>query len=303
MKKNNILVPLTVPSGSHKTYIDNFIAATHGSGRLFLMAGDQKIEHLNADFYGNGASSDSANPEHLFKIASNARIGVFATQLGLIARYGASYKKPNYVVKLNSKTNLIPTKQADPKSLQLHSVEDVIAFKDASKLNIVGVGYTVYLGSEHEALMLNQAAQAIFHAHQHGLLAVVWMYPRGKAVPNERDADLIAGAAGVGACLGADFVKVNPPEAKSGIESAELLTQATKAAGRSNVICSGGKAKDAHEFLADLHAQIHIGGAQGCATGRNIHHKSFEEAINFCEAIATIVIDNKDVKDAKKCLK
>ena len=45
------------------------------------------------------------------------------------------------------------------------------------------------------------------------LSLVLWIYPRGKAVPDEKDPDLIAGAAGVALCLGADFVKVNPPKA------------------------------------------------------------------------------------------
>jgi DhnA family fructose-bisphosphate aldolase class Ia len=37
------------------------------------------------------------------RIASRAQIGVFATQLGLIARYGMDYPEVLYLVKLNSK--------------------------------------------------------------------------------------------------------------------------------------------------------------------------------------------------------
>lgn len=44
-----------------------------------LMAGEQKVEHLKEDFYGSGIALEDANPEHLFRIASQARIGVFAT--------------------------------------------------------------------------------------------------------------------------------------------------------------------------------------------------------------------------------
>jgi fructose-bisphosphate aldolase/6-deoxy-5-ketofructose 1-phosphate synthase len=74
---------------------------TKGSGRLMLFAGDQKVEHLNNDFYGEGIHPDDADPEHLFRIAAEAKIGVFATQLGLIARYGMDYPHVPYLVKLN----------------------------------------------------------------------------------------------------------------------------------------------------------------------------------------------------------
>ena len=39
---------------------------------------------------------------------------------------------------------------------------------------------------------------------------------------DEKDAALIAGAAGTALCLGADFVKVNPPSATDEATSAEL---------------------------------------------------------------------------------
>jgi len=42
------------------------MAITRGSGRLMLFVGDQKVEHLNADFYGEGISPDDSDPEHLF---------------------------------------------------------------------------------------------------------------------------------------------------------------------------------------------------------------------------------------------
>ena len=48
---------------------------------LCFFAGDQKVEHMNDDFYGDGIAPDDANPEHMFEIASRASIGVFATQL------------------------------------------------------------------------------------------------------------------------------------------------------------------------------------------------------------------------------
>ena len=47
----------------------------------------------------------------------------------------------------------------------------------------------------------------------------------------------------------ADFVKVNPPDAKNILQSAQFLKQATLAAGKTKIICSGGAKEDENKFL------------------------------------------------------
>ena len=299
INKEDVIVPLDVPKAMRETYAKNYMEITKGTGRLMLFAGDQKVEHLNDDFYGEGVPEDDADPEHLFRIASQAKIGVFATQLGLIARYGMDYRDVPYLVKVNSKTSLVETSQADPFSNLWYDIDQVVEFKENSGLNILGVGYTIYLGSEFEAEMLVQAAQIIYDAHQHGMMSVLWIYPRGTAVKDEKDPHLIAGATGVGACLGTDFVKVNYPK-KEGAKSAEIFKEAVKAAGRSKVVCAGGTSDEAEAFLKKLHDQIHISGAQGNATGRNIHQKSLDEAVRMCNAVYAITVEDASVEEALK---
>ncbi len=290
-------IPLDVPKGMRKTYLENYSTITGNSGRLMLFAGDQKVEHLNDDFYGKGIHPDDSNPEHLFRIASQGKIGVFATQLGLIARYGMDYPDVPYLVKLNSKTNLVKTSQADPFSQQWLEVKQVVDFRDSSGLKIPAVGYTLYPGSEHEAEMFHQAAQVIYNAHQYGLVTILWMYPRGKAVREEKDPHLIAGATGVAACLGADFAKVNYPK-KEGLESSEIFREAILSAGRTRVVCAGGASDDAAAFLQRLYDQIHVSGAAGNATGRNIHQRSLEEAIRMCNAIYAVTVEGASPEEA-----
>ena len=208
-------VPADVPATAQETYERNMQTVTKGTGRLMLFAGDQKVEHLNDDFYGtledgNSIAEDDADPEHLFRIARDGVIGCFAAQFGLIARYGRDYAAVPYVVKLNSKSHLVKTSQRDPRSLAWVSVDDALTLRQAG-LDVVGVGYTVYLGSHYEPEQLREAAQACLQAHRHGLLATLWIYPRGAAVPEEQHPHIIAGATGLGAVLGADFVKVNYP--------------------------------------------------------------------------------------------
>lgn len=305
LSEADVLVPADVPAEYRATYLRNYLDATKYTGRLFLYAGDQKIEHLNDDFYGQFNEGiiplDDADPEHLFRIAKHAKqyIGFFATQYGLLARYGQSYSEVPYLVKMNSKSHLVSTKQQDPTSTQLVSFEDVLKLKKNSGLNIVGIGYTIYVGSTFENEMLAEAGRLVASAHQHGMLVVLWMYPRGAAVPDEKDPHLIAGAAGVACCLGADFAKVNYPK-KENAASEEIFKEAILAAGRTGVITSGGSSTDVKKFLERLHKQIHVSGAVGNATGRNIHQKALPDALRMCAAVAAITYGDKDVEFAMK---
>ncbi len=279
--------PLSVPKKQEENYRKNLKQATHNTGNLFLFAGDQKIEHLNDDF---SEKFKNADPEHLFKIASQSEIGVFAAHLGLISRYGRKYKNIPYLVKLDGKSNIVKSK--DPLSRALWSVNDVINFKKTSKLKILGLGYTIYLGSEYEDEMLKEAAQIVLEAHKNGLIAVLWIYPRGKNVKNEKSIDLLAGAAGLALCLGADFVKLNYPLG-SEKKDLEKFKKVVLAAGNTGVICSGGSKMDEKKLLKLSEGQMKIAGTKGFAIGRNIHQNSLKSAIKLSNNLYDIIKKKK----------
>lgn len=295
--RDQVKVPADVLADVRETYVDNYMKATRGTGRLMLFACDQKVEHLNKDFYGEGIDIADAEPQHLFEIGRQGVCGVLAGQRGLIAQYAADYPEINYLVKMNSKTNIVGGSQDDPYSPQLYDLDAVLAMREAG-VNIVGIGYTIYLGSEYESTMMAEAGELIAQAHANGLLVVLWIYPRGKAVKAEKDPALIAGAAGVALCLGADFVKVNPPKPEDGSSPAEALKVATMASGRTGLVCAGGSTVDAETFLTQLYDQIHTGGAVGNATGRNIHQRSLDEAVRLTKAISAITLADYSVEDA-----
>jgi fructose-bisphosphate aldolase/6-deoxy-5-ketofructose 1-phosphate synthase len=295
---HTVSIPADVPRIMHQEFSTNYSVLTQNTGRLLLFVGDQKIEHLNENFYGPSICPDANKPSHLFEIAQHGRIGAFAAHLGLIARFGHQYPHVNYVIKLNGKTNIIPKEAKDPSSHMLWSVDDVIHFKKNSGLQIRGVGYTVYLGSEYESQMLHEAAQIVYQAHTQGLVTILWMYPRGKHVADERDGKLIAGAAGIAAALGADFAKINPPRAHTVQQEAELLRVAVEAAGNTKLICSGGSRVPEKEFLERSYYQLHEGGIAGNAIGRNIYQHSLTEAITFTQALSALIFDGKSVTEA-----
>lgn len=295
-----VLVPASVPEEKRKEYIKNWNIATRKTGKLMMFACDQKVEHLNDDFVGPGIPAEVADPKHYFDIGCKAEIGVLAAQVGLVSRYSDLCKNIPIIIKANSKTNLIKREDRDPFSNRWLSMEDIIKFKKKSGLNIVGVGYTVYIGSEFESESFGQAARVINKAHQEGLLAVIWIYARGRAVKNEQDIHLLAGGAGVAVCLDADFVKISYPYDHPTIDTAKRFREVTRAAGRSNVICIGGKKMSEKKFLEQIHNQINISGTKGVAIGRNIYQRPLKEAIRMANAISAVALYDYSAEEAYK---
>ncbi len=291
-----IKAPLTVPSGKKSEYAKNYSLATNGTGRLLLIAGDQKVEHLNVDFFGPGITAEDNSPEHLFQIAAHSRGGLLAAHLGLIARYGQDYRQVPYLVKLNGKTNIGPNEDKDS-SKPWWKVEEIARFKKESGLKIVGIGYTLYLGGKYEAQMLARAAKAINQAQQNGLISVIWVYPRGKNI-KEDDIHTIAGGAGVAACLGADFVKVKYPYTAKGKQVPKRFQEVTKAAGRTKVICVGGGKRTIKDILEETEKQMRIGGSAGMAIGRNLHQRPLIEADRLTAALGAIIWKGASAQEA-----
>jgi len=87
------------------------------------------------------------------------------------------------------------------------------------------------------------------------------------------------------------------------VDSATAFRDAILAAGRTKVLCACGSTLDAHIFLKILYDQIHISGAAGNATGRNIHQKSLEDAVRMCNAIYEIAVEDGTVEDAPEIYK
>jgi len=294
-----IKIPLSVPNEKRSEYKKNYQQLTNFSGHLLLVAGDQKVEHLNDDFFGSHIDPSDNSPEHLFKVATAIPGAAFATHLGLIERYGDQYRSLPYIVKLNGKTNLGVNEEKDSSKLWW-KIEDIIKFKKQSGLKIVGIGYTIYLGGKYEAKMLAKAAQAIFKAQQAGLTTVIWVYPRGLKI-NEENIHIIAGGAGVVAALGADFVKVKYPyNLKNKQETAKKFVEVTTAAGKTKVVCVGSEKMATKEILNYCAAQIKTAQTSGLAIGRNLHQRSLAEASQLGAALGAIIFKKTNAAEAWK---
>lgn len=296
--KNNLFIPCDVPQENQATYITNYESITKKTGKLLLFAGDQKIEHLHDDFYGPGIAPEDNDPMHLFTIADSTAVGAFATHLGLINQFGKQFRNINYIVKLNGKTNLVPTTQDDPCSLQLWSLQQVIDLQKNTGLHIAGVGYTIYLGSTYESTMLKEAANIVYQAHQHGLLAILWVYCRGRTIKQPTAGRLIAGSTGLASSLGADFVKVPMPSDNA----FDWLRLATETAGKTKVIISCGSRKNEHALVQEVHEQLHQSNTAGIAIGRNLHQRSLPQAQALTNALGELIYKNATTEQAYRFL-
>jgi len=220
------------------------------NGKVMLLAYDQGFEHGPVDF-----DDRSVDPNYIMKIAQNGNFTGVVFQEGVAARYYKKESNVPLIVKLNGKTSF---QGEEPLSLQLCTV------KKAAEMGAIGVGYTIYVGSEYEEQMLVEFARLEDEAHDRGMIVIAWMYPRGKKVAGrEADRDVVAYGARLGLELDADYVKV-PYTGDS-----ESFNWVVRAAGRTGVLAQGGKKTD-WENLEEEISGVMKAGAKGIAIGRNI---------------------------------
>jgi fructose-bisphosphate aldolase/6-deoxy-5-ketofructose 1-phosphate synthase len=281
-----MIIPANVPQNKKEFYIKNKSILDH-ENNPFLFAVDHKIEHLHADFHGTAIAESASNTKNIFEIAQKGGADCLLTHLGLINQWGSEYPDLNYIIKMNGKTNLISTKNREPLSRALWTVEQVAQFQEHSNLKICGVAYTIYLGSEYENEMMKEAAQIIFEAHQKGFIALIFSYPRGKYVDKAQNhPDLVAGAAGVAASLGADFVKLAIPYQNKQVNN-KAIKVAVEAAGRTHILFAGGTTDDQSMFLETIQKTGKKFPTVGFAIGRNIFQLPVNQAIEFSQKIKT----------------
>ncbi|MDG6920460.1 MAG: aldolase [Nitrososphaerota archaeon] len=218
-------------------------------GKSMLLAYDQGLEH--------GPSSDfnekNVDPAYIMEIAAKGGFNGVVFQKGVAERFYDG--KVPLIVKLNGKSSL---PKGEPVSRQVCSVEY------AESLGAKGVGYTIYLGSEHEPQMFREFGRIQEEAHSRGMPAIAWIYPRGAAVQNDTSRETVAYAARAGLELGADAVKIK----YTGDPGS--FSWAVKAAAGVKVFMSGGpKAPTDGDFLRQVEGVMQAGGT-GLAVGRNV---------------------------------
>jgi class I fructose-bisphosphate aldolase len=252
----------------------------HNKKALFL-AYDQGFEHGPVDL-----DLKNVDPEYIFDIALEGDYTGIIVQAGIAEKYyTAHYKDVPLIIKLNGKTSFY---KDVPLSLQNCSVARAV------KLGAAAVGYTIYLGSQEEQKMFQEFGKIVEEAHNFGIPAIAWMYPRGPSIQDDTNNNLLAYAARIGHELGADIIKIKFHG------DAEAFKWVVKSAGMSKIVVAGGSKISQIEFLKEVEAVMKTG-AIGMAVGRNIwqHEKPF----SLTRAVKQIIFHGKSFNDVVKSLK
>ncbi|MBI1863597.1 aldolase [Candidatus Woesebacteria bacterium] len=239
------------------------------NGRGMILAYDHGFEHGPVDF-----DEKSVDPGWVMEIADNGNFTAVACQKGIASYYyDPSRHRVPLILKLNGKTSF--HKEEEPISLQNCDVDEAIS------LGAIGVGYTIYVGSEHEQTMIQEFSKVEREAHEKGLVVVGWMYPRGKHVPNDIDHDVLAYSARLALELNCDAVKI---KYTGDVESFKWVV---KSAGKAKVFVVGGPRTEMALQLVDTAQQIIEAGAVGFAIGRNMWQA--KDPLEASKQIADIV--------------
>lgn len=265
-----------------------------GTGKLVILPVDQGYEHGPArSFAKNPAAYD---PHYLYQLAIDAGLSGYAAPLGPLEQGADTFAgQVPTILKLNSAN-----------SLHAGVGDQAVtgSVKDALRLGCVGVGFTIYPGSEANYGMMEEFRALSAEAKANGLVSVLWSYPRGGNVTKDGETalDIVAYAAHMAALLGATIIKVKPPKAgvdlkaaQAAYENVPMDTLRDRIAhvmqccfnGKRLVVFSGGEAKSTDGLLGEI-KEIRDGGGSGSIVGRNSFQRPRAEALDLLGKIIAI---------------
>jgi class I fructose-bisphosphate aldolase len=268
-----------------------------GTGKLVILPVDQGFEHGPArSFAANPAGYD---PYYHAQLAVDAGCNGYAAPLGFLEAIADEYAgELPLILKANSHDSL--SGEQDPIPAQTGSVYDAL------RLGCVGIGFTIYPGSANWREMYEQLRDLAEEAKAHGLIVVVWSYPRGTSLSKEGQTamDVCAYAAQIACQMGAHLVKVKLPSDHLEQDAARKVYEKEKVAikktsdrvkhvvescfnGRRMVIFSGGSKASEKAFFNDIRA-IRAGGGSGSIIGRNSFQRPKRSALKFLSTVMGI---------------
>src|SRR4029079_17549259 len=189
-----------------------------GSGRLAktgyvsILPVDQGIEHsAGASFAPNPMYFD---PDNIVQLAVEGGCNAVASTLGVLGAVARKYAhKIPFLLKFNHNEFL-----SYPNSFDQIRFANI---KQAFEMGAVGVGATIYFGSEESKRQLQEVTQMFHQAHELGMFTVLWCYLRNSAFKTKETdyhvaADLTGQSNHLGVTIEADIIKQKLPETNGG---------------------------------------------------------------------------------------
>src|ERR1700722_1671628 len=283
-----------------------------GTGYVSILPVDQGIEHsAAASFSKNPAYFD---PLNILELALAGECNAVATTLGTLGLASRKYvHRIPFICKLNHNA-----------FLHVPNTYDQIMFGSVSQafdLGAVGVGATIYFGSDDMDRELQQVSEAFAEAHQLGMFTVLWCYLRNSAftkdgVNYEVSADLTGQANHLGVTIEADIIKQKQPENNGGYTAVgfgrtdplvydELTTDnpidltrwqvVNCYAGRIGLINSGGESKGDSDLAQAVRTAVinKRAGGMGLIVGRKAFQRPLREGAALIHSIQDVYLNQE----------
>lgn len=281
-----------------------------GTGYISILPVDQGIEHSGAaSFAKNPAYFD---PKNLVELAIAGGCNAIATTVGVLGMTSRRYAhKIPFIAKLNHNQLLSYPNQYD--QIMFGSP------REAFNLGAVGVGATIYFGSEESNRQIIEVSEAFQEAHQLGMFTVLWCYLRNNAfkvdgVDYHVSADLTGQANHIGATIEADIVKQKMPENNGGFTAVgfgktdplvydQLTTDnpidltrwqlVNCYLGRVPLINSGGESKGDSDLAQAVRTAVinKRAGGTGLIVGRKAFQRPLAAGIELMNAVQDVYLD------------
>lgn len=282
-----------------------------GSGYISILPVDQGIEHTaGASFAPNPIYFD---PENIVKLAIEGGCNAVASTLGVLGSVSRKYAhKIPFILKINHNELLTyPNKH------------DQILFANidqAFEMGAIAVGATIYFGSEESSRQIVEISEAFKHAHDLGLVTILWAYTRNPGFKKDgKDyhvaADLTGQANHLAATIEADIVKQKQAENNGGFTAVNFakshpnmyselssdhpidLTRYQVAncyMGRAGLINSGGASGDNDLAQAVKTAVINKrAGGMGLISGRKAFQRPMKEGASLLHSIQDVYLEDE----------
>jgi fructose-bisphosphate aldolase, class I len=282
-----------------------------GTGYISILPVDQGIEHSGAaSFAKNPAYFD---PRKLVELAVEGGCNAVATTFGVLGMTSRRFAhKIPFIVKLNHNELLTYPNKFD--QIMFGSVQE------AYNLGAVGVGATIYFGSDESTRQIQEVSEAFQEAHELGLFTVLWCYLRNSAFKKDGvdyhvSADLTGQANHLGATIEADIIKQKIPENNGGYTAlgfgktdplvySELTTDhpidlarwqvVNCYMGRVPLINSGGESKGEGDLGQAVRTAVinKRAGGSGLIVGRKAFQRPLADGVKLLNAFQDVYLDS-----------
>ena len=294
--------------GSMGTLLDH--GRLGGTGYCSIFPVDQGIEHsAGASFAPNPMYFD---PENIVKLAVESGCNGVASTFGVLGILSRKYAhKIPFIVKINHNELLSYPNKFDQTMYG--------TVKSAYNMGAVGIGATVYWGSDESTRQLQEVSQAFELAHELGMCTILWCYVRNNAfkvdgVDYSTSADLTGQANHLGVTLQADIIKQKMATNNGGYNAVkfgktsklvyENLTSDHPIdlcryqvlncySGKIGLINSGGESKGASDFNDAVETAVinKRAGGMGLIMGRKAFQKPFKDGVELIQATQDVYLD------------